>query len=147
MVLMDDQQPVEDLAAKGTDDPFADGVRSGCLRRAGKNPDALRREDGVERVSELAGAVPDQELNWSRALAEVHQEVAGRLCSPRAVGVGSDSGEVNATGAVLDDDQGVDAPQEYSVHADEVGREDAVGCGAVPRSRAGAPGVRHPWTP
>lgn len=26
MVLVDDQQPVEDLAAKGTDDPFADGV-------------------------------------------------------------------------------------------------------------------------
>jgi hypothetical protein len=26
MVLMDDQQPVENLAAKGTDDPFADGV-------------------------------------------------------------------------------------------------------------------------
>jgi hypothetical protein len=30
MVLMDDQQPVEDLAAKGTDDLLADGVRSGA---------------------------------------------------------------------------------------------------------------------
>ena len=34
---------------------------------------------------------------------------------------------MNAAGAVLDDDQGVDAPQEHSVHMDEIGREDAAG--------------------
>ena len=28
MVLIDDQQPVEELPAQGADDPFADGVRS-----------------------------------------------------------------------------------------------------------------------
>src|ERR1019366_5341336 len=48
MVLIDDQQPVEKLTAQGTDDPFADGVRSGRLRRAGENPDAFRLEHGVE---------------------------------------------------------------------------------------------------
>ena len=32
MVLIDDQQPVQELAAQGTDDPFADRVRS---RRCG----------------------------------------------------------------------------------------------------------------
>jgi hypothetical protein len=30
MVLIDDQQPVEELPAQGTDDPFADGVRFGA---------------------------------------------------------------------------------------------------------------------
>ena len=42
MMLVDDQQPVEQLPAQGTDDPFAGGVRSGRLRRAGKDPDAIR---------------------------------------------------------------------------------------------------------
>ena len=42
MVLIDDQQPVEEFAAQGADDPFADGVRSGRLRWAGENPDAFR---------------------------------------------------------------------------------------------------------
>jgi hypothetical protein len=37
VVLIDDQQPVEKLPAQGTDDPFADRVRSGRLRRADKN--------------------------------------------------------------------------------------------------------------
>lgn len=39
---------------------------------------------------------------------QVHQEIAGCLCRPRAVGVGGDAGQVNAAGAVLDDEQGVD---------------------------------------
>ncbi len=38
MVLIDDQQPVEEFPAQGTDDPFADGVCSRCLRWAGENP-------------------------------------------------------------------------------------------------------------
>jgi hypothetical protein len=33
MVLIDDQEPVEELTTEGADDPFADRVRSGRLRR------------------------------------------------------------------------------------------------------------------
>ena len=33
LVLIDDQQPVEELPAQGADDPFADGVRPGRARR------------------------------------------------------------------------------------------------------------------
>ena len=63
VVLIDDQQPVEQLAAQGTDHPFADRVRSRRLRWAGENPDAFRREHGVEGAGELACAIPDQELD------------------------------------------------------------------------------------
>jgi hypothetical protein len=63
VMLIDDQQLVEEIPAEGADDPFADGVRSGCLRRAGQNPDACRGEHGIEGAGELAGTVPDQELD------------------------------------------------------------------------------------
>jgi hypothetical protein len=89
VVLADDQQPVEDFAPQGPDDPFPDSVRFGCLRRAGQNPNARPQEDGVEAGGELAGAVPDQEPDWSRPCAEVDQEVARCLCRPRAVLWGS----------------------------------------------------------
>jgi hypothetical protein len=59
---IDDQQPVEEFPVQGTDDPFADRVHSGRLRRAGQNPDAVRLEHVVEGTGELACAVPDQEL-------------------------------------------------------------------------------------
>lgn len=41
VVLIEDQHLVEELPAEGADDSFADGVRSGCLRRAGEDPDAF----------------------------------------------------------------------------------------------------------
>ena len=63
VVLIDDQHPVKELPAEGADDPLADRVRSGRLRRAGQNPDALGDEYGVERAGELACVIPDQELD------------------------------------------------------------------------------------
>src|ERR1039457_3821875 len=54
VVLIDDQQPVQELAAQGTDDSFAGRVRSRRLRRAGENPDAVRGEyRSEEHTSEL----------------------------------------------------------------------------------------------
>src|ERR1035441_7824976 len=43
MMLIDDQHPVRELPAQGTDDPFADRIRSRRLGRAGQNRDALDR--------------------------------------------------------------------------------------------------------
>jgi hypothetical protein len=50
VVLIDDQQPVKELAAQGADQSLADGVGSGCLWRAGENPDAYGGEHRVEGV-------------------------------------------------------------------------------------------------
>jgi hypothetical protein len=88
VMLVDDQQPVEELAAQGAGHPLAGGVRSGRLRRAEENPDA----DCLHR--------------------------------PPAVGVRGDAGQVSAAGAVLNDDQGVDAPQQHGVHMHEAGCEE-----------------------
>src|SRR5438046_7901479 len=63
VMLIDDQQPVEELTAQGADHPLADGVRSRRPWRAGENPGHVRREYGVEGVSELPGTIPDQELD------------------------------------------------------------------------------------
>jgi hypothetical protein len=63
VMLTDDQQPVEELAAQDADDPCADRVRFRRSRWAGENPDACRCEHGVEGAGELAVAIPDQELD------------------------------------------------------------------------------------
>jgi len=115
-------------------------VRPGCLRRDGKNPDAIRGEHGIERAGELACPVPDQELDRGRAMAEIHQDVAGRLGRPSAVRVGGDADQVNPASAVLDHDQRVDAPRQHGVHVDEVDGDDAAGLGGqkLLPGRAGA---------
>jgi hypothetical protein len=82
VVLIDDQHAVEQLAAQRADHPLADGVRSGCPRRAGEDPSARCHEHGVEGLSELPGTVPDQGVDRSGAVAEVHQEVTRCLSCP-----------------------------------------------------------------
>jgi hypothetical protein len=62
------------------------------------------------------------QLNYSP-----HQEVTGCLCRPRAVEVRGHAGQVDAAGTILDDDQGVKAPQQHGVHMDEIGRKDPGG--------------------
>jgi hypothetical protein len=49
---------------------------------------------------------------------------------------------MDAAGAVLDDDQDVEAPQQHGVHVDEVDRQDAAGLRGQELfpGRSGAPG-------
>jgi hypothetical protein len=61
VVLADDEQLTGDLAAQGADHPFADGICSGRLPRAGGNPDARCCEHGIEGIGELPCPIPDQE--------------------------------------------------------------------------------------
>jgi hypothetical protein len=60
-------------------------------------------------------------------LPEVHQEIAGCLCRPGAVRIRGDAGQVNAAGAVLNDDQDVEAPEQHGIDMDKVDRENAAG--------------------
>jgi hypothetical protein len=50
------------------------------------------RDPGFSLEVRTAGALPDRELDRGRAVAQVHQEVAGCLCGPGAVGVCGDAG-------------------------------------------------------
>ena len=63
-------------------------------------------------------------------------------CRPRAVRIRGDAGQVNAAGAVLNDDQGVEAPQQHGVHVDKVDRKNAAGLRGeeLLPGRAGPPG-------
>src|SRR2546429_3971061 len=58
--------------------------------------------------------------------------------------MGGDAGQVGAAGAVLDDDQGIDAAQQHGAGVNEVGGEDAAGLGRqeLLPGRPGAAGRR-----
>ena len=89
MVLIDDQQPVEKFPAQGTDHPLADRVRPRRLRWAGHNPDALRREHGIEGGGELARAILirnlTEALSWPRSIRKLRAACAVHAPSRFAV--------------------------------------------------------------
>jgi hypothetical protein len=88
-------------------------------------------EDRVERVSELPGAVADQEPEVRGVIAKIHQEVAGLLGGPRPVGMRGDPEDVHIPALDLDDEQAVQALQrQRAVDMEEIGGEDSRGLGA-----------------
>jgi hypothetical protein len=61
LALVEDQHPIQQLAADGADPSFGDRVRAGCLHRCAQDADGLAGEHGIEDVGELAVAITDQE--------------------------------------------------------------------------------------
>lgn len=105
MAVVEDQYSVQQLAAYGADPSFGDRVRPGRSHGCAQDADGLAGEHGVEHAGELAVAIPDQECELSRVIAEVHQEVPRLLGDPGAVRVRCDAEEVDAAVGVFDDEQ------------------------------------------
>jgi hypothetical protein len=122
-----DQEVVEAFPAQRPDEAFCDRVRPGCSDRGADDSGIGVGEHVAERGGELAVPVADQESEPVRALAEVHQQVARLLGDPDASRVASDPGEVHAATVVFDDDEDVEAAQEYGFDLSEVDCEDGVG--------------------
>ena len=70
VAAVDDQEPVEALAADGADPPIDEGVRAGCPYRCADRPDGVGAEHLIEGRRELAVAVADQEPDRLRPVDE-----------------------------------------------------------------------------
>jgi hypothetical protein len=137
VVAVEDQYPVEQLAAEGADPSFGDCVRPGRLHRRAQDADAFVGAHGIEDGGELGVAILDQEGELRCAVAQVHQQVPCLLSDPGTAGVRCDTQEVDAAGGVLDDEQDGPPLEQQGVDAEEVGGEDAVGWGGQELSPGG----------
>ena len=68
MAPIQNQKPVETLAADGADEAFGDRVRPRCAYRSLDDLDLDGGEHGVEGRGELAVAVADEELEPGRRI-------------------------------------------------------------------------------
>jgi hypothetical protein len=105
---VEDQHPIQQLTADGADPSFGDRVRPGRTHRCAQDAHGLAGEHGIEDAGELAVAIPDQEPELSRAVAEVHQQVPCLLGDPGSSRVRGDAQQVHAAGGMLDYEQNVE---------------------------------------
>ena len=98
---IDDQDPVETLAAYGADPPFDEGVRAGRAHGCADRPDGLGSEHLVEPSCELAVAVVDQKADRLRALDKRLDDVARLLGRPLTRRVRGDSRQIHLPGREL----------------------------------------------
>ena len=143
---VDDQGPVQQLAAEASDPPLGDGVRPGSLDRCAHDCDGLGGEDGVERGGELAVPVPDQEAEPGSPVAEIGQQVPGAMGDPRPGRVGGDAELPYPLGGDLDDEQDVQPAQQHDVDVGEVAGQDALGLAGqeLPPALPDSPGRYRP---
>ena len=130
MAAGDDQYPVEQFTANRSNSSLGDRVRPGCAHRGAQDSYALAGEHGFEHAGGFGVAVPDQNAELGRAVAEVHKKVACMLGHPGTTGVGGDSQEVHPTGRVLHHEQHIQPLQQQCLDAEEIGGENAPRCTA-----------------
>jgi hypothetical protein len=76
---------------------------------------------------ELAGAISDQEPELSRAVTEVHQQVACLLGYPGPGRVRGDAQQMHTAGGMLDYEQNIEPVPQQRVDAEEIGGQNAPG--------------------
>jgi hypothetical protein len=120
VAAVDDQHPVQQLAADGADPSFGDRVRPGRLHGGAQDADALAGEHGIETLVNFGVAILDQEREVRHAIAEVHQQIPRLLSNPGPAGVRRDAQQVDAAGGMLHTEQHVKPVTQQSVDAEEV---------------------------
>jgi hypothetical protein len=105
--LVDDQEPVGDLASDGAHEPLGITVRPRAARRNLDDLNAGRAEDCVERRGELAGPVTNQKPEVISPLAQVHEQIARLLSGPRPVRMRRRTNDVDVPGSDLEHEEHV----------------------------------------
>jgi hypothetical protein len=137
---VDDQDPVEALAAYGADPPFGERVGAGRPSRCADDRDAVGAEHLVEPGCELAVAVVEQEPGW---LDERLDEVPRLLGRPLTARVHGDACQIDLPGRELDEDECVEPAAQHGVDREEVAGDDSAGLGSqeLPPSLGGPSGA------
>jgi hypothetical protein len=139
----DDQQPVQALGADRADPPLRECVGVGRLHRRAQHLGALGTDHVIEPATELRVTVAHKKVHLSAALAQHEEQVPGLLGGPGAGGIAGHAGQVNPSGAQLDEEQYLHPTQEDGVDGEEVARDDAGGLLAQELPPGGG---RPPWS-
>src|SRR5260370_15218006 len=121
--VIEQQNVIEHLASEAADEALSRGVHVGCPCRNIDDPDSGSLGDGVEDGYELVVAISYNHLRGG----PVHGGVPKLLCRPLLRRVPGD-GEMNvSSGCEVDDEEGIDLPEEDVVALDEVASPGAFG--------------------
>jgi hypothetical protein len=123
VAAVDDQTPVEALAAEGADPTLGMGVRVWGSDRRADDLHALAAEDFIEGATEFAVVVVKQKLEGLLPVGEEHQQVSRLLCDPAPIWIACARDELDPTTLERDEEQNVDAAQPDGLDRQEVAGE------------------------
>jgi hypothetical protein len=98
VALVDDEDPVEELAADAADEALGDRVDTRRPNRRLQDLHSGRIEDRVKDAGELGVAVADEVPELPFYVVEIDDQVSGLLGQSRPGGVGGDAEDVEPGG-------------------------------------------------
>ena len=122
VAAVDNQDPVEALAAEGADPTLGVGVRIRSSDRRADDTHALAAEDLIESAAELTVAIVKQKAERLFPVVQVHQQVAPLLCHPASIRVARARHELDPTTLERNEKKDVD-PRE----PDRLDRQEVTG--------------------
>src|SRR6266511_1622972 len=123
VAAVDDQDPVEALAAEGADPTLGVRIRIRSADGRPDDPHALDAEDLVEAASKLAVAIVKQKAEGLFPVVQVHQQVARLLCDPASIRVARAGHELDPTTLEREEEEDVDPREPDRLDRQEVAGE------------------------
>src|SRR6266513_895743 len=123
VAAVDDQDPVEALAAEGADPTLGVRIRIRSSDGRPDDPHALAAEDLVEGAAELTVASVKQKAEGPFLVGQVHQEVARLLCDPAPIRIARARHELDPTTLERDEEEDVDPREPDRLDRQEVAGE------------------------
>ena len=108
VAAVDDQDPVEALAAEGADPTLGVRIRIRSSDGRPDDPHALAAEDLVEGAAELTVAIVKQKAEGPFPVGQVHQQVTRLLCDPAPIRVARARDELDPTTLERDEKEDVE---------------------------------------
>ena len=138
--LVPDQCAVQQFAPAGPHPALHDSIHARQLDAAEHDRDAGVGEDGVEQGRVLAVPIPDQVLDVTPRILDVHHEVAGGLGHPSGSRVRGRAEDADPAAGVVDDREDVHPRSRQRHRLKEIRGQQRIGLGTqeLRPGRAGA---------
>ena len=119
-----DEDMIQALLSDCSHPTFGIGIRIGRPVGSGNDMEAFASEDGIERSSEFAIVVVDQDTQGRFPVIELPNQLPGLLGDPDLVRIGGDTGQVHSACPQLDEEEHIRGLQPDRLHGEEAASQE-----------------------
>ena len=117
---IENENEIQALLPGRKDPAFSKGVGIRCSDRRGDNVEAFRLENGIKSLAKRAIIIMDQEAQGLFSLGKLPNQLPGLLRHPDLIGIGGDTGEMDAASTQFDEEEHVNGLQQDGFYCEKV---------------------------
>ena len=117
---IEDQDQIQALLPGRKNPAFRESIGIRGSDRRGDNMEAFGLENVIKSLAKRAIIIMDQEAQGLFSLGKLPNQLPGLLSDPDLIGIGCDTGEMDAARTQLDEEEHVNGPQQDGFYCEKV---------------------------